>query len=82
MDSTEGAMEFYEERAAIMQYDGGSKRYDAQLFAEHLTRQYCDRTGKPLPEHSAFRFSFSRGSTAWDEDTGRAYYVPPPYERR
>lgn len=76
------AAEFYEERAAIMEYDGGTKRYNAQFYAEHLTRRYCERTGKPLPDDPKFHM-FSLGTTAWDEDAGTAYYVPPPpYERR
>jgi len=76
------ATEFYEERAAIIEYDGGVKRYDAQFYAEHLTRRYCERTGKSLPKDPKFHM-FSLGTTAWDEDAGTAHYVqPPPYERR
>ena len=81
-DPTEDATEFYEERAAIMEHDGGIKRYNAQFYAEHLTRVYCRRKGKPLPKGPKFH-AFSLGTTAWDEETGSAYYVPaPPYERQ
>jgi hypothetical protein len=41
------ATEFYEERASIMEYDGGTKRRDAQFYAEHLTWRYCEWMGKP-----------------------------------
>ena len=72
------ATEFYEERAAIIQYDGGRKRHDAEYSAEHLTRKYCERKGKPLPTHKACFRIYDRGRSEWDEETGRAYYVPPP----
>ena len=67
-----------------MEHDGGAKRCNAQFYAEHLTRRYCERTGKPLSALPCFRIlSFNLGSTAWGEDAGKAYYVPStPYERR
>ena len=75
MDPTD-AEEFYEERAAIIQYDGGAKRLEAEYSAGHLVRVYCERTGKPLPRYPIFHI-YKRSTTAWDEDAGKAYYVAP-----
>lgn len=72
------ATEFYEERAAIIQFDGGRKRHDAEYSAEHLTRKYCERTGKPLPTHTACFRMYTRGWSEWDEEAGEAHYVAPP----
>ena len=39
----EDAREFFEERAAIMEFDGGLSRIDAELAAKELTEAYLQR---------------------------------------
>lgn len=45
----ENATEFLLERAAIMEIDGGLKRYDAEFFAIVATWKFCNRTGAAPP---------------------------------
>lgn len=39
----EDAQEFFQERAAIMEFDGGLSRIDAELAARELTEAYLQR---------------------------------------
>jgi hypothetical protein len=48
------AMEFFMERAAIIEIDGCRNRPDASYAAEFLTRRYCDRHGIDYLETPGF----------------------------
>ena len=37
------AREYFEERAAILEFDGGLSRSDAEIEAQRLTQLYLDR---------------------------------------
>ncbi len=37
------AREYFEERAAILEFDGGLSRFDAEIEAQKLTQLYLDR---------------------------------------
>lgn len=37
------AREYFEERAAIIEYDGGRPRHEAEMIAQRLTRAYLQR---------------------------------------
>jgi hypothetical protein len=39
----EDAREYFEERAAILEFDGGLSRSDAEIEAQRLTQLYLDR---------------------------------------
>lgn len=49
------AVEFYEERVAIMHFDGGLKGYDAEHFARVATWRFCRRTGFDEPDTVVYR---------------------------
>ncbi|MDR5813836.1 hypothetical protein QCE62_09585 [Caballeronia sp. LZ033] len=49
------ADEFLLERMAIMEYDGGLKRYDAEMHAVAATLRYCERTGATEPQDGRYR---------------------------
>jgi hypothetical protein len=49
------AVEFYEERVAIMHFDGGLKGYDAEHYARLATWRYCRRTGFDEPDSVVYR---------------------------
>ncbi|MDN7407979.1 hypothetical protein QZM42_05395 [Burkholderia vietnamiensis] len=49
------ADEFLLERMAIMEYDGGMKRSDAELHAMAATLRYCERTGATELRDSRYR---------------------------
>lgn len=49
------ADEFLAERFAIMEYDGGMKRYDAEMHAIVATLRYCERTGATEPQNGRYR---------------------------
>jgi hypothetical protein len=71
---TDAATEFYEERAAIMEYDGGFKRYDAEFHAVCLTLRYCGRTGAEVPT-TGFFWEARNAVLDWDEEQGRGVVV-------
>ncbi|MBU6490322.1 MAG: hypothetical protein KGQ57_21225 [Burkholderiales bacterium] len=48
-DDDTDARELYEERAAIMEYDGGLPRHDAEFYACAAAWRYCERTGAEPP---------------------------------
>jgi hypothetical protein len=72
----DNAEEFFLERAAIMQYDAGMLRMDAELAALCLTRRWCDRHGIDHPELGYF-YALRIAVIEWDEQQGRAFYVGP-----
>lgn len=48
-DGDTDARELYDERAAIMEYDGGLPRYDAEFYACVAAWRYCQMTGVEPP---------------------------------
>lgn len=54
-EETENATEYMLERAAIMQYDGGLKRYDADFYAIIATWRFCNRTGITPPNDYQYK---------------------------
>lgn len=58
----ETATEYLLERAAIMEFDGGLKRYDAEYFAIVATWRFCNRTGAAPPTSLNYKM-ISRGFT-------------------
>jgi hypothetical protein len=61
-DEAESATEYMRERAAIMEIDGGLKRYEAEYFAIVATWRFCERTGATEPKAFNYRM-ISRGFT-------------------
>lgn len=49
MQDDANAVEFFPERMAIREVDGGMRRYQAEEWAMVDTRHYCRRTGIPEP---------------------------------
>ncbi|BEU21555.1 hypothetical protein [Paraburkholderia sp. 22B1P] len=64
-DSAENATEFMLERAAIMEIDGGMKRYDADYYAIVQTWRYCMRTG--IAEPTEYRYKLTTRRFTGDE---------------
>jgi len=56
----DNATEFMRERAAIMEFDGGMKRYDADYYAIVQTWRYCQRTGVAEPEEYVYKLTVRR----------------------
>jgi hypothetical protein len=61
-DEAENATEYMRERAAIMEIDGGLKRYQAEYYAVVATWRFCERTGATAPKAFNCRM-ISRGFT-------------------
>jgi hypothetical protein len=55
MDHDTDAREFYQERAAITEYDGGLRRYDAEFYACVAVWRYCHRTNAAPPTLGYYR---------------------------
>ncbi|KWF99064.1 hypothetical protein [Burkholderia cepacia] len=55
MQDDADAVEFFLERMAIREVDGGMKRYEAEEWAMVDTRRYCQRTGIPEPRDGRYR---------------------------
>ena len=49
MRDDSSAVEFFMERMAIREVDGGMSRYQAEAFARADTRRWCSRTGNAEP---------------------------------
>jgi hypothetical protein len=56
----ENATEYLLERAAIMEIDGGLKRYDAEYYAIVATWKLCNRTGAVEPTALNYRMISQR----------------------
>jgi hypothetical protein len=74
-------LEFFEERAAILQFEAGRSRPDAEFYAVVLMRRYCARMGIDEPEDHWMR---SLPRAEWSDDEGkpvyeRESYVPPQF---
>jgi hypothetical protein len=54
-DDDTDARELYTERAAIMQYDGGMSRHQAEYFACVAVWRHCERTGAVEPRLHDYR---------------------------
>lgn len=50
------ARELYEERAAIMEFDGGLPRHSAEFYACVAAWRYCERTGAVPPNLDSYRY--------------------------
>ena len=79
---SESALEFFAERAAIMQYEGGLSRPDAEYYATVLTRRYCARTGIDEPKDHWMK---AMPRAEWSDDEGkpvmrRESYVPTQFK--
>jgi len=46
--AVEDVREFYEERAAIIEFDGGKPRWVAEALAKQDTAAYCHARGVPV----------------------------------
>jgi hypothetical protein len=68
MDS---AIEYFEERAAILEFDAGRTRREADVLAVVLTRRFCKARGIPIPNHPSLKAAF-RLDAEWDDDNGSA----------
>ena len=84
MNSTENALEFFAERAAIMQYEGGLSRPDSEYFAVVLMRRYCERKGIDEPSDHWMK---SLPRAEWSDEEGKPVYrdgtyVPPQLKGR
>jgi hypothetical protein len=55
MEDDENATEYWRERAAIMEIDGGLKRWQAEFYAVAQTWRYCQRFGKVEPKTVYYR---------------------------
>jgi hypothetical protein len=53
---TDDPLEFFMERAAIIEFDGGSPRHEAEFRAAVLTVRFCDTRGLDKPEHPLIWF--------------------------
>jgi hypothetical protein len=79
------ALEFFEERAAILEYEAGRSRAEAEILAFALTRAYCARLGMELPEHPRLR-ALSHIEAKWDDRIGGVVTrdgreIPPRFRR-
>jgi hypothetical protein len=59
-EDTANATEYMLERAAIMEIDGGLKRYDAEFYAVVATWRFCRRTGAVEPTSLRYRYHSRR----------------------
>lgn len=69
----EDALEFFLERAAILQYEGGLDRADADFGAVALTRAYCARRGISEPAHP-YIYAMRGARIEWSDELGRAQH--------
>jgi len=74
-DDDTDSTEYYAERAAIMEFDGGLPRHQAEFYAVVATCNYCRRRGltPPLSEHFRMVMRYLRG------DEGREPSERPPF---
>lgn len=61
-DDATNATEYLIERAAIMEFDGGLRRHEAEYFAIVATWKFCQRTGAQEPTAINYKY-LSRGLT-------------------
>ncbi|MBR7895680.1 hypothetical protein [Burkholderia multivorans] len=71
----EDVWEFFNERAAIMEFDAGRRRYDAEYYAIARTRLYFDPRGIGMPATSCFS-PFWNTAFGWNDDAGKPVVFP------
>jgi hypothetical protein len=71
-------IEFFEERAAIIQFDGNRSRPDAEFAAAILMRRYCERMGIAEPK-GHWTHGLPRHGVSWSDDDGKPVYVQEAY---
>lgn len=69
----DNATEFYEERMAIMHFDGGIDRVDAQYYAMVLTCEYCKKHQLPVPDLQYFK-AFVNHTLHWSDESASVTY--------
>jgi hypothetical protein len=76
---SDSAEEWFEERAAIMQYDGGRSRHEAEFDAFALLLAYCWRTGLRI-EHGCYlnKRRIKNGQLVWSDEQVKTLYVTTP----
>ncbi|WP_124551070.1 hypothetical protein [Burkholderia sp. Bp9015] len=67
--------EFFNERAAIMCFDAGLPRYDADFRAYARTRLFFEARHIALPLTGYFS-AFRSTKVGWDDDTGHVVVFP------
>lgn len=65
MQDDANAVEFFLERMAIREIDGGIQRYQAEEWAMVDTRHYCQRTGIPEPRDGRYRVFVQLMEKGW-----------------
>ncbi|WP_232343191.1 hypothetical protein [Burkholderia pseudomallei] len=73
----ENVWEFFNERAAIMRYDGGLALCDAEFYALARARHYFGARGIQLP-YSGYFYIFKDTELGWSDEEGRAVVFPCP----
>ncbi|WP_264840295.1 hypothetical protein [Burkholderia cenocepacia] len=68
-------LEFFDERAAIMTFDGGLPRHDADFRAMVRTRMYFEPRGILMPAGSYFS-SFWNREYGWNDNAGTVVARP------
>ncbi|UEP31735.1 hypothetical protein [Burkholderia sp. B21-007] len=74
-DDDENVLEFFEERAAIMTFDGGIPRYDADFRAMVRTRLYFEPRGIGMPTDGYFSCYWNT-EFGWDDSNGTPVTLP------
>lgn len=78
---SDSAEEWFEERAAIMQFDGGKPRYEAEFDAFALMLAYCRRIGLQV-EYGSYLHArrVKNGELVWSDEQVKTLYVSPSGE--
>ncbi|HDR9512069.1 hypothetical protein C5615_30200 [Burkholderia cepacia] len=74
-DDDANVLEFFDERAAIMTFDGGLPRHDADFCAMVRTRLYFDPRGISMPTGGYFS-CFWNTEFGWNDRTGTPVTFP------
>jgi hypothetical protein len=69
-------LEYLAERAAILQFEAGLSRPDADYFAVVLMRRYCAQNGIEEPRG---HWSTSMPRSEWSDAEGKAVFRREPY---
>lgn len=71
----DNVLEFFNERAAIMEFEAGKRRYDADFYALARTRMYFDARGIAMPRHGYFS-PFWNTEFGWNDHDGKPVVFP------
>ncbi|KWI47851.1 hypothetical protein WT72_30495 [Burkholderia pseudomultivorans] len=74
-DDDENVLEFFEERAAIMTFDGGMPRSDADYRAMVRARLYFEPRGIAMPADGYFSCYWS-SEFGWNDNDGTVVLFP------